>query len=157
MARKNMPAEGFGEWHDAHTFLKLFEEGVAQLTRIAHAIEHQQLTQTTLNKVLRGLRANTQGIIDAQSTNPTSATLQKGEQNIMATAQDLIDEVAKQTTTVASLKTYTAGLRKALADAIAANGGVINQAQLDAVMANMTKNDQDMADAMVENVPPVGP
>ena|SRR6185503_16071021 len=81
-----------------------------------------------------------------------SAKQEKGELHM--TPQDLVDEVAKQTTTVASLKAYTSGLRQKLADAIAAGGGVMDQATLDKVFADISANDAALADAMVENVPP---
>jgi hypothetical protein len=71
----------------------------------------------------------------------------------MATPQDLLDKVAAQKTVVASLKVFIDDLLAKLAAAIAAGGGVMTQAQLDAVVADVTADNQAIADAMVANTP----
>jgi len=72
----------------------------------------------------------------------------------MSTAQDVLDKISEQTTIVGGLKVYNDDLRQKLRDAIAANNGVITQAQLDKVFADVSANNQAVADAMVDNVPP---
>jgi len=71
----------------------------------------------------------------------------------MATAQEVLDKISEQTTIVGGLKVYNDDLRQRLRDAIAANGGVITQAQLDQVFSELSANNQAVADAMVDNVP----
>lgn len=70
-----------------------------------------------------------------------------------ATGQNIIDEVAKQTTLVASLQVYNMTLRQRLADAMAANNGVLTQDQLNKVFTDLQADNQGIADAMVENTP----
>ncbi len=71
----------------------------------------------------------------------------------MSTAQEVLDKISEQTTIVGGLKVYNDDLRQKLRDAIAANNGVITQAQLDKVFADVSANNQAVADAMVDNVP----
>lgn len=71
----------------------------------------------------------------------------------MATAQEVLDKISEQTTIVGGLKVYNADLHQRLRDAIAANNGVINQAQLDQVFVDLSTHNQEIAEAMVDNVP----
>lgn len=73
------------------------------------------------------------------------------------TGQEFIDEMARQTSLVASLQVYNMTLRQRLADAMAANGGTLTQDQLNKVFTDLQANDQGIADAMVENTPNATP
>jgi hypothetical protein len=71
----------------------------------------------------------------------------------MATGQDVLDAIEAQKTIVGGLKIFVDDLRQKLADALAANNGVLTQAQVDQVFADVTADNQAIADAMAENVP----
>jgi hypothetical protein len=71
----------------------------------------------------------------------------------MATGQDVLDAIEAQKTIVGGLKIFVDDLRQKLADALAANNGVLTQAQVDQVFADATANNQAIAEAMAENVP----
>ena len=73
----------------------------------------------------------------------------------MATLQQIVDEVAVQTTTVASLTTFVQGLEAQ----IAALPGLTTaqQAQIDTIFADVGANTASVAAAMVANVPVVPP
>ena len=83
------------------------------------------------------------------------AALEQQMEYVMATLQDVIDEVAVQKTTVASLATFVQGLQ----DKINALPGITPamQAQIDQVFADVDVNNKAIAAAMVANVPPVAP
>ena len=73
----------------------------------------------------------------------------------MASLDDVLAVVAKESTDIGSIKAFIAGLKQQLADALA--GVTISpatQAKIDAVFANATANDQAVVDALAENVPP---
>jgi hypothetical protein len=128
------------------------------LARIAHALEeiarvlaNGQVTQAELTQALSLIHGNTRGILGAQEKS------QGKEESIMAqpvTGQDLVDAIKNQRTVVAGLKTYTAGLRQKILDLSAASGGSLTQAQLEQAFADISDNDQAIADAMVENTGP---
>ena len=70
----------------------------------------------------------------------------------MATKDEVLQKISEQTTIVGGLKVYNDDLRQKLRDALAA-GGLVSQADLDKVFADVSANNQAVADAMVENVP----
>jgi len=74
----------------------------------------------------------------------------------MATIDDLVAAVTKETTDVDSLTTFVAGLKQQLADALAKVGTLTpaQQSAIDGVFASVNANDQKIADAMAANVPP---
>ena len=82
-------------------------------------------------------------------------TLNAKVDKIMATLQQIVDEVAAQTTTVASLSTFIKGLE----DQLSALPGLTaaQQAQIDTIFANVDANTKSVAAAMVANVPVVPP
>lgn len=71
----------------------------------------------------------------------------------MASIQDVIDAVTKETTDVDGLGTFVAGLKQQLADALAQVGVLTpeQQAAIDQVFASVTANDQKIVDAMAAN------
>jgi methanogenic corrinoid protein MtbC1 len=70
----------------------------------------------------------------------------------MSTAQDVLDAISAQKTIVGGLKVYVDDLRQKLRDALAA-GQLVTQAQLDQIFADVSADNQAVADAMVDNVP----
>jgi hypothetical protein len=69
------------------------------------------------------------------------------------TIDDLVAEVAVQTTKVDSFISFVAGLKQQLADALANAGGLTpeQQAAVDGVFATVQSNDQKITDAMAAN------
>ena len=76
-----------------------------------------------------------------------------GKEKTMASIQDVIDAVTKETTDVDSLGAFVAGLKQQLADALAQVGVLTpeQQAAIDQVFASVTANDQKIVDAMAAN------
>lgn len=76
----------------------------------------------------------------------------------MATLEQVIARIADETTEIGGLKTFVAGLRQQILDAL--SGATLppaTQAKIDQVFAGVDKNAHDIVDAMAENVtPPVG-
>jgi len=74
---------------------------------------------------------------------------------IMSTLQDVVDEVAAETTAIGSLTAFIQGLEAQ----IAALPGLTpaQQAQIDAIFANVGSNTAAINVAMVINVPPATP
>lgn len=71
------------------------------------------------------------------------------------TIDDLVAQVAKETTDVASLVAFVTGLKQQLTDALA-QVGVLTPAQqsaIDGVFAAAVANDQAIVDAQAANVP----
>jgi ABC-type transporter Mla subunit MlaD len=74
--------------------------------------------------------------------------LSKKVDKVMATLQQIVDEVAAQTTTVAGLQSQINALPSLTP---------VQQAQIDAIFANVDANTKSVAAAMVANVPPAPP
>lgn len=74
----------------------------------------------------------------------------------MATIDDLVAAVTKETTDVDSLLALIGGLKQQLMDALAKVGQLTpeQQAAIDGVFAQLSANDQRVADALAANVPP---
>jgi uncharacterized coiled-coil protein SlyX len=77
------------------------------------------------------------------------------QEKIMATLDEVLTEVAKETTDISSLTTFIQGIQQQLADAL--SGVTLPpdvQAKVDAVFTNVTSNDAAVLAAMAANVPP---
>ena len=79
----------------------------------------------------------------------------KKEDQIMSTLQDVVDEVTAETTMIGGLATFIQGLEAQ----IAALPGLTaaQQAQIDAIFANVGANTAAITAAMAINVPPAPP
>jgi hypothetical protein len=77
----------------------------------------------------------------------------------MASIQDLVAAVDKETTDTGSLIALLAGIKQQLADALAQVGQLTpeQQAAIDGVFDKLNANDQAVADALGNNVPPPPP
>ena len=75
------------------------------------------------------------------------------ENTIMATLKDIQDDVASETTVIASVITLLDGLSQQLKDALAANDPAAIQAVVDAIDANK----KTLADAVTANTPAAPP
>ncbi len=74
---------------------------------------------------------------------------------IMASLQDIIDDVSAETTAIGSLTDLVAGLKQQLADALSGvNLPPAVQAKVDAIFAGVDANKQKILDALAANVPP---
>ena len=67
------------------------------------------------------------------------------------TKEQVFEKIAEQTTIVGGLKVYNDDLRSKLAAALAA-GQLVSQADLERVFADVSANNQTVAEAMIENV-----
>lgn len=73
----------------------------------------------------------------------------------MATLDEVLAEVAKETTDIGSLTTFIQGLEQQIKDAL--SGVTLPpdvQTKVDQVFANVTNNDAAIVAAMASNVPP---
>lgn len=72
----------------------------------------------------------------------------------MASLDDVLVVVTKESTDIGSINAFIAGLKQQLADALAGTTlPPATQAKVDAIFANVTKNDQAVVDALAANVP----
>jgi len=73
----------------------------------------------------------------------------------MATIDDLVAAVSKETTDTGSLVALTGSLKAALVDALSKVGQLTpaQQAAIDGVFDSVNANDQAVADALAANVP----
>jgi len=120
----------------------------AGLHAVADALRDSK--REVFGRMAEGIRENTRGIEGAMLN---SNITQKGGERTMATAQDVLDEIAAQKTIVGGLDVYNDDLRQRLKDALAA-GQLVTAEQLDQIFADVKANNQAIADAMVENTTP---
>jgi hypothetical protein len=72
----------------------------------------------------------------------------------MATVEELVGAISKETSDVDSLLAFIGGLKTQLQDALAQAGQLTpeQQAAIDGVFERLNANDQAIADAMAQNV-----
>ena len=72
----------------------------------------------------------------------------------MATLDDIASDVEAETTLIAGVSTFIAGLKQQLADALAGTTlPPATQAKVDAIFAGAEANKQALSDALVANTP----
>ena len=100
----------------------------------------------TLMKFVSGMQTTIETKLDSILAN---------QEKIMSSLDDVLAATTKETTDIASLSTFVAGLQQQIADALA---GVTLppavQAKVDAVFAAVNTNDAAVVAAMAANVPP---
>jgi len=88
----------------------------------------------------------------------TLDAIQTNQEKIMATLDQITQDMADETTAIDGLSTFIAGLKQQLADALA--GATLNpatQAKVDAIFAAAEANKAKLAAALAANVPPAPP
>ncbi len=82
----------------------------------------------------------------------------KNQETIMATLDDVLDDVTNESTQIAGISTLIAGLKQQLADALAGTTlPPATQAKVDAIFAQAEKNKADIATALAANTPAAPP
>lgn len=124
--------------------------------QVLTAIAAVQKTVNTISQnqasSLAALSIEIASVATAQSAQGvTLQTLLTNMEKIMATLDDLVADVAAETTTIASLSTFIQGLQAQIGSA---GLSAADQAKVDAIFANLQSNDAALAAAMTANVPP---
>ena len=86
-------------------------------------------------------------------------TLVANQEKIMATLDQILDEVATENTTIASVQTLITGLQTQVAAVLAGALTPAQQAKVDQIFSNLQTNDAALATALASNVttPPTTP
>ena len=83
----------------------------------------------------------------------TGETIIKQGELIMATLQEVLDDVRSEKTVIASVLTLIDGLKQQLADALAGELSAEKQAQVDAIFAAAEENKSALSAAINANTP----
>ena len=90
-----------------------------------------------------------------RSLNPRLARIEQKQELIMATLQEIVDEVAGQKTVVDGIQAFVDGLRAQIGSIPSISA--VDQAKIDSIFAAVDANTKAITAALTFNTPPVVP